>query len=67
MRRLKITVIGGLLGTLIACAPIFLALLISGAGDAQGGLGVVFAFAALGPLGMIIGLIVGFIKGAKRP
>jgi len=67
MHRLMVTALGGLLGTLIACVPIILIVLIRGGGDAQGGLGAVFAFAAFGSLGMIVGLIIGFINGAKHP
>jgi len=68
MRRLiAAATIGGVLGTVVALLPILLALLVQGPGDAQGGLGVVFAFPVLAPLGAIAGLVRGFIYARKRP
>ena len=67
MRRMIKTLLGGVVGTLVASLPIILVVLVRGPGDAQGGLGIVFAFLFLAPFGMIAGLIFGFTCGKKQP
>jgi hypothetical protein len=69
-RKITTVVLGGAIGTLVCCLPVAALVIadriVRGPGDAQMGLGIVIILSLLGPLGMIAGLIGGFVYSAGQ-